>query len=191
MSWLHAAPLLHAFASVLRVIDLFRILNIIFTNETNLSTESSKAKKDAWISQAYEDQIRQAGPPEKKEEGTKKARCIVSSPVSDIEKKKHILTRAEILRSNSEIKRVFRQGRRRRFGNITLIYLASDVRKAGFIASRKIGCAVKRNRTKRILREAYRMNKEYFGEMRIIFYAEASIALDEALNALARFKADR
>ena len=125
------------------------------------------------------------------EKGSLYSQRIVSSPVSDIEKKKRILPRAEILRSNSEIKRVFRQGRRRRFGNITLIYLASDVRKAGFIASRKIGCAVKRNKAKRILREAYRMNKEHFGVMRVIFYAEASITLDEALNAIARFKGGR
>jgi ribonuclease P protein component len=106
-------------------------------------------------------------------------------------KKKRTLPRTEVLRSNSEIKRVFRQGRRRRFGNLTFIYLASDVRKAGFIASRKIGYAVKRNKAKRILREAYRMNKENFGVIRLILYAEASITLDEAVNAIARFKGGR
>ncbi|UCF70443.1 MAG: ribonuclease P protein component [candidate division WOR-3 bacterium] len=92
---------------------------------------------------------------------------------------------------SSEINWLFQHGRRRRIGNISFIYLASDVRKAGFIASRKIGCAAKRNRAKRILREAYRMHKDMIGEMRVILYAEASITLDEAMNAVAQFKGQR
>lgn len=35
------------------------------------------------------------------------------------------------------------------------------------------------------------MNKGNFGEMIVILYAEASITIDEALNAIARFKEKR
>jgi ribonuclease P protein component len=87
----------------------------------------------------------------------------------------------------TEIKRVFKKGRRKKYGKLTFIYLASDEQKAGFIASRNIGCAVKRNRVRRILREAYRMNKEYFKGMTTIFYAEDLVTREEVLQSISRF----
>ena len=83
---------------------------------------------------------------------------------------------------------MFGHGRRRKYGKIKFIYVSSNVRKAGFIASRKSGCAAKRNRARRILREAYRLNREYFEGMKIILFTEESITLNEALDAIHRFK---
>jgi ribonuclease P protein component len=87
-----------------------------------------------------------------------------------------------------EFKRLFTRGRRRKYGKILFIYSSSDVRKAGFIASRKCGNAVTRNRARRILREAYRMNKDYFEGMKTILYIDESITIEEALESIRVFK---
>jgi len=105
--------------------------------------------------------------------------------------KKHTLPRTERLRLNTEIQRVFARGSRRKQGKIVFISLASLERKAGFIASRNIGCAAKRNRVRRILREAYRMNKEYFEGLNVILYTEDVVSLDEAMDSIAKYKEGR
>jgi ribonuclease P protein component len=91
------------------------------------------------------------------------------------------------LRSSKEIRKVFASGQRKKHGKITFIYLASRDSKIGFIASRNIGCAAKRNRVKRILREAYRMNKAYFKGMRTILYVQCPITTQEAQQSILEF----
>jgi len=83
---------------------------------------------------------------------------------------------------------LFKRGRRKKYGKLTFIYLASDERKTGFIASRDIRGAVRRNRVKRILREAYRMNRDYFKRKSTIIYAEGLITLREARESILKFK---
>ena len=156
-------------------------------NETNLSAESSKAEEDARISQPDEDQIGQKGTQAQTKKGTEEARRIVGPSRTDIENNRRTLKRAEILKSSSEIRWLFKHGRRRKFGNITFIYLASETRKTGFIASRKIGGATKRNKAKRILREAFRMKKEYFSGMKTILYADTDVTFTQAMDAIDHF----
>jgi len=71
------------------------------------------------------------------------------------------LGRNKILRGNGEFNKVYSKGRS--FANKELvIYVLEDEKlkgKAGFAAGKKLGCAVIRNRVKRILREAYRLNQ--------------------------------
>ena len=71
------------------------------------------------------------------------------------------LGRNKILRGNGEFNKVYSKGRS--FANKELVlYVLEDEKlksKAGFAAGKKLGCAVVRNRVKRILREAYRLNQ--------------------------------
>ena len=70
------------------------------------------------------------------------------------------LPRSEILRKQ-EFSKVYSQGKSFACRNI-VIYVLRDEKikgKAGFAAGKKLGCAVVRNRVKRLLREAYRLNK--------------------------------
>ncbi len=81
------------------------------------------------------------------------------------------LIKKEILRNKKEIRDLLSEGRRVACGEFVIIYKPDNETKVGFFASRKIRSAVKRNRVKRILREAYRMNKEIFKGLKVIFYA--------------------
>ncbi|MEO0185649.1 MAG: ribonuclease P protein component, partial [candidate division WOR-3 bacterium] len=63
--------------------------------------------------------------------------------------------------------------------------------KVGFFASGKISGAAKRNRVKRILREAYRMNKEIFEGLKVIFYANNLFDAEEVLNCFESFREER
>jgi ribonuclease P protein component len=71
---------------------------------------------------------------------------------------------------------------------LTIIFLPSDEHSAGFVASKQIGGAVKRNKVKRILREAYRMNRTCFKGLKVVLYAHGSLSYGEALAAFKHFR---
>jgi ribonuclease P protein component len=98
------------------------------------------------------------------------------------------LPKAEKIKGKKAIKEFFASGRRYHFRDFTLICLPATRTKAGFIASKQIGTAVKRNRIKRIMREAYRMNKDKLKGLAVIFYAKKTVdfnIVNRALNELA------
>lgn len=80
------------------------------------------------------------------------------------------LNKSEILRDKREFNAVYSNGRS--FANKDLVlYVLNDERyngKVGFAAGKKLGCAVVRNRVKRLLREAYRLNKKILRSDRAI-----------------------
>lgn len=75
------------------------------------------------------------------------------------------LTRRERLRRRPEFLRVQRRGVRTRGRYLTLFSLANgqDVTRLGVIATRRLGNAVTRNRSKRLVREIFRLNKGRVG----------------------------
>jgi ribonuclease P protein component len=65
------------------------------------------------------------------------------------------------LKKNREFKRVYNQGRSvaNRHAVLYILRNGTPLRKAGFSVSKKLGCAVQRNRIKRLFREIYRLNQ--------------------------------
>lgn len=97
------------------------------------------------------------------------------------------LSKTERLK-RQEVKRLFAKGNRFHCRQLTIIYLRSKKQAVGFVASMKVGCAVERNRVKRIIREAYRMNKEIFRGLQVIFYAQHPLDSKQVLNIMREFQ---
>jgi ribonuclease P protein component len=79
-------------------------------------------------------------------------------------KKKFRLAKSEIIRSSHEISLIFETGRFLRGRFFDLIWVMDGCRQAAFAVSKRIRTAVARNRIKRRLREAYRLEKSGFQE---------------------------
>ena len=60
------------------------------------------------------------------------------------------------LKKEKDFEKVFKKGQRAFSDTVTLYYLPADDFKVGFAVSKKHGKSVKRNRIKRLLREAFR-----------------------------------
>ena len=71
------------------------------------------------------------------------------------------LPRRRIIKRRSDFQRVYRSGRS--YANryfVLYVFPAETVRgRVGFAAGKKLGCAVRRSRVKRLLRESYRRHR--------------------------------
>ena len=99
-------------------------------------------------------------------------------------KKKYSLTKSEIIRSSEDISSVFETGRFVRGRFFDLIWVMDGCRQAAFAVSKRIRTAVARNRIKRRLREAYRLEKSGFQEkLRLILIGHEKV-LQASFNDL-------
>ena len=98
------------------------------------------------------------------------------------------LTKAEILRKPDEIRRVFNSGRRVRVHGAHVRILENDLgrNRILFATTRSFGNAVRRNRARRLAREAYRQLKPTIMQgydIACVFYPDAD-SLGERLPQL-------
>jgi ribonuclease P protein component len=85
------------------------------------------------------------------------------------------------LKTRKEFLEVYQKGASYRGRYVVLLALSSagiSERKVGFVASKKVGGAVKRNRAKRLMRESYRKaQKHLVGDpAHLVFVAKAACA---------------
>ena len=127
--------------------------------EKDISAEQQKAKEQTWLQKANEHAVRTSHSEQKKGKG-KKAHC------RPVRMKTQTLRRNERLKKNSDFKTLFSDGVRVRGKHLSiqLFRKSGGDRQVAFIASRRVGNAVQRNKAKRLMREAYRTVKHVFPE---------------------------
>ena len=166
-------------------LDFPVVLGIIFYEE-DISTKQKKKKKDPWFQGTDENEIRQKSFKPKKEKRSETSGRLKSALCKT--RGRFGIDKKNIICNRSEIKDLFSNGKRLKFNDLVIIYKPDICSKVSFFASGKLKGAVKRNRVKRILREAYRMNKEIFMGFKVIFYAKGLLDATEILNAFQVFK---
>jgi ribonuclease P protein component len=100
------------------------------------------------------------------------------------------LPKAEILRKKTDFNEVFEKGSIWNGIFIKFIYINSNHRMVGFIVSKRFGNAVKRNRAKRLLREAYRKNRYAIGSIKVVLLPKdrfKKVSLKELEDEFKRF----
>jgi len=81
--------------------------------------------------------------------------------------KREKFSKKERLNRNKDFQRVFKEGKKVWVNSILLmLYLSNElgIKRIGIVVSKKIKKATKRNRVKRLIREIFRKNKEFFPE---------------------------
>lgn len=100
--------------------------------------------------------------------------------------KKFAFPRASRLRLKREFEAVFAAGNKTVTRDLVAWHQdgCGREKKLGLMVSKKTGCAVKRNRLKRLLREAFRLTGRELKEgTRLIIYPKAGCAMDNLARA--------
>ncbi|MDZ7291021.1 MAG: ribonuclease P protein component [candidate division KSB1 bacterium] len=79
-------------------------------------------------------------------------------------KKKFVLTKTEIIRRPIDFSLIFKTGQFLRGRYFNIVYVRANYRQVAFAASKRVRTTVERNHIKRMLREAYRLEKDKIHE---------------------------
>jgi len=142
------------FRAHLRIEGIFR--------EAHLSASQPAQKEKARLSPTNEDEERPPGIETAAGEGPGTSHGIVPREGGADQR----LPASERIRLRPEFERVYEEGQPHRTSLLVMFVLLAPefARKAGFVAGRRVGGAVARNRSKRLMREAYRRNKSVLPE---------------------------
>ena len=103
-------------------------------------------------------------------------------------KQQYTLPKQIIIKKSTEIETIFKLGKRISFDLFNLYVYESGQTGVAFLVSKKIGNAVKRNKMKRLFREAYRLNKSGYEGKQIIFvikkYADEFHRISEDVKSI-------
>ncbi len=79
------------------------------------------------------------------------------------------LKKQEILRGKDSFKEVFEKGEKLKGKWVVIFVVSAQQAQMGIAVSKKYRRAVDRNRIKRLIREIYRKNKEWFQKKKLFF----------------------
>jgi ribonuclease P protein component len=148
--------------------------------ETHLPTAQSQAQEEARLSRAHEDEGWTPRLEASSRQGQSPARRVVAPDGARRGDRDQGLGRRQRLHRTGEFQRVYREGTSYpgRFQVLFVLHAPELQRRAGFVAGRRVGNAVRRARSKRFMREAYRRLKSELPEagLNLVLVARAGCA---------------
>ena len=142
-----------------RLTEKGRFINILFPNkkdwpkdEKNISTQQKKTEEEPRIPRAHEKKGWPTHHQKPQTEGQEKTCRLMDENFKSLER----------IRKKKDFLHIYKKGKRYRGKYFILIYLSNELAfsRVAIVASKKLGNAVQRNRTKRWLRTLFRRNKE-------------------------------
>src|SRR5262249_31353201 len=120
-------------------------------DEADVSAEPASARQGPWVPGAHEDQGRAQRVETPAGQGAQTADRVRLS---------RGIARRERLTGSGDFQSLFQRGKRVDRSSLIVLWAEAPARRVGFAVSRQVGGAVKRNRVRRRLREAYRAARD-------------------------------